>query len=454
MTDVQKFEERFRLKSILLMGCFAVSLLWGVSVQAALTIQTWTSEKGAKVLFVPSTKLPMVDMEVSFDAGSARDGSRFGLASFTGALLGTATTTLNENEINQAFDALGAQLGSNVSRDQASVSLRTLTRPNILNKSVQTFASVLSQAVFEPSIFKREQARWMLGLQQSLTRPQTVASNALWTSIYGNHPYGHPVQGTPETIKALDIAAVKRFYQTYYVAKNAVVAIVGDVSRKQAEQMANDVLSHLPAGKVPSDLPKPDALTAAKTVNIDFDSSQTYYYLAQLGEKRGDPDYAALFLGNHLLGGNGFASRLMEEVREKRGLVYSVYSYFAPMKETGPFLIGLSTKNSSATEADKVVRNTLDSFINGFSEAKFQATKENLLGGFPLRIDSNAEILGYVSLIGFYDLPLDYLSWLPKALKNTTKAQVLSAWQRRIHPDQMVEIRVGQLPPKHASSKK
>jgi len=165
--------------------------------------------------------------------------------------------------------------------------------------------------------------------------------------------------------------------------------------------------------------------------------------LAQLGIERGNPDYVALFVGNHILGGSGFGSLLMEEVREKRGLVYSVYSYFAPQKVTGPFVIGLSTKNASALEADKVVRDTLNGFLKGFSDEKLQAIKDNLIGGFPLRSDSNAKILGYISMIGFYGLPLDYLDWFPKQIENVTKQDILAAWHKHIKPAEMLNIMVG-----------
>ena len=133
----------------------------------------------------------------------------------------------------------------------------------------------------------------------------------------------------------------------------------------------------------------------------------------------------------------------MEEVREKRGLVYSVYSYFAPQKVTGPFLIGLSTKNSTALEADKVVRETLQKFLQDFSEEKLQAIKDNLIGGWPLRMDSNGKIVGYISMIGFYDLPLDYLESFPKQIAKVTKQDVLQAWKKHIKPNNMVEVMVG-----------
>jgi zinc protease len=302
----------------------------------------------------------------------------------------------------------------------------------------------LGHSIFTPTIFKRNAKQLKVALQQQQLKPQVLESHTLWKSLYLNHPYGHPVSGTLATFPDLDLPKVKAFYQRYYVAQNAQIALVGAISRQQAERIANQLSQALPSGKVPNALPRPAVLKKASHQTIRFNSTQTYYALGQVGIRRGDPDYAALFVGNQLLGGSGFGSLLMTEVREKRGLVYSVYSYFAPMKEAGPFVIGLSTKNSTAIEADKVVRQTLTQFMHNFSDKKLQAIKDNLLNGFVMRMDSNAKMLGYISMIGFYHQRLDYLDWFPKQIEQVTKKQILTAWRHHIQPDKMVSVMVGQ----------
>lgn len=414
-----------------------------VQVSAALDIQTWQTTKGAKVMFVHSPGLPMLDIEVVFDAGSARDGDKWGLASMTTAMVGTQTPELNEQQISQQTNALGARISGNVGRDMASFSLRTLTRESILQPALKLFTESLTQSVFNPQIFERERQRALVGLQQQQVSPSQLAQNAFWKGVYDQHPYGHPVSGSIETVKALKLDDLKAFYQRYFVSANATVSIVGDLSRTQAKQVAEQLLLALPKGRAAPDLPKPKSVSEAKQQIIDFEASQTHFRMGQLGVERGHPDYYALFLGNHLLGGSGFGSLLMEEVREKRGLVYGVGSGLAPLKVAGPWVSYLSTKNESAKEAEKVVKDTLEAFMVSIDDEHFQAIKDNLIGGFPLRIDSNAKIIGYISMIGFYGLPLDYLEQFPKIVESLSKQDVLKAWNRHFQPEKMVTVMVG-----------
>ncbi|MBN2866346.1 MAG: insulinase family protein [Thiotrichales bacterium] len=417
--------------------------VFALPASAKLDIQSWQTPNGTKVMYVYAPQLPMVDVEITFDAGSARDGKDWGLASFTSTLIGTQTSKLDENALSETFNSMGAQTGSSSDRDKASISLRSLTRPALLNKALATFETVVSDAQFDQGIFDRELQRLLIGIKEKSVKPQTIASDALWRELYGNHPYAHPTSGSEETVKQLTVAKLEDFYKTYYVASNATIAIVGNVDRAKAEAIAVQLTTNLPKGQKPAGLLKPEKIKTAKAVNTEFDSSQTYYFLTQQGIERGNADYVPLFVGNHLFGGSGFGSMLMQEVREKRGLVYSVYSYFAPMKVTGPFIIGLSTKNSSAYEAEKVVEQTLEDFLKGFSDEKLQAIKDNLTGGWPLRMDSNGKILGYLSMIGFYDLPLNYLDSFPEKIEAVTKEEILKAWRSHIKPDEMLTIMVG-----------
>jgi zinc protease len=265
--------------------------------------------------------------------------------------------------------------------------------------------------------------------------------------LYGEHPYATPVEGTAQTLGALNSDDLRAFYARYYVANNAQVAIVGAISRQQAQTIAERVSAGLVQGHAASPLPKPKALAQAQAQVVAFDAEQTHYLLGQVAIERGHPDYYALFLGNHLLGGSGFASLLVNEVREKRGLVYSVYSFFAPMRVAGPWIIGLSTANQQAAQADQVVRETLAKFMRSISADKLADIKSNLIGGWPLRIDSNSEILGYISMIGFYNLPLDYLDAFPRAIEKLSAEDVMAAWLRHIQPDKLLNIQVGQPAP-------
>lgn len=431
---------KFRIQFLAL----ALSLAGMSVVQASVDIQTWQTSKGVKVLFVEAPQLPMIDIEVTFDAGSSRDGQQPGLANLTASLLSAGTKTKDEQQISAGFNNLGAQFGGGASRDTSSFSLRTLTRENLLNPALDLFVEVLSMPSFPKVVFERDQARLIQGLKQQQEQPNQVANLAFWQTLYPDHPYAHPVSGSVESVQTIKTKDLKSFYQRFYVANNAQVTLVGAVNRQQAEQIAERLTAKMKTGQAAPALPTAKKTTQAQVQKIDFNSTQTHYLLGQVALERGHPDYYALFLGNHILGGSGFGSLLMEEVREKRGLVYGVSSYAAPMRVAGPWLIGLTVENAQAEEADQVVRHTLAEFMKDFSDKNLQDIKDNIIGGWPLRVDSNAKVLGYISMIGFYGLPLDYLDDFPKQIEKLTKQDVLQAWQRHINPDQLINIQVGQ----------
>jgi len=411
---------------------------------AQVQIETWTTQAGTKVLFTQAPQLPMLDIEVTFDGGSARDNKDYGLANFAAGLIGMQTKSLNEDQIAEGFNKIGAQFGGDAGRDKSSFSLRTLTRQPNQRQAIKQFVEVLAQAEFPVEIFERERKRLQTSLQQKAVKPNAISTDLLWQKLYGDHPYSHPVSGTPESLQALTPKKIEQFYQQYYVASNAVIAMVGDIDVAQAKQISEHISSKLLKGSKAKPIVPVTPLKKSKEHIQEFSSSQTHFSMAQVGVERGHPDYIPLFLGNHLFGGGGFGSYLMEEVREKRGLVYSVYSYFAPMRQKGPFVIGLSTSNVTARDAQKVVTDTLLAFLTDFDQERFEASKSNLVGGFPLRMDSNSKKLGYLSLIGFYDLPLDYLEWFPQQVAKTTKQQVIDAWQRHVKPNTMLTLMVGQ----------
>lgn len=429
------------LQRVLIAGLLSLTSL---AAWAKVDIQTWQTSNGAKVMFVAAPELPMVDIQVMFDAGSARDGDKWGLASLTAALVGTRTEQLSEEQIRTRINELGARMGGSADRDSATFSLRTLTREGVLQPALELFKTSLAETRFEAEILERERQRTLVGLRQQQHSPEALAGNAFWRQLYGDHPYAHPVDGTVERVEKLTLKDVRAFYQRYFVAANATVAIVGQLDSAQARSIAEALSRALPQGQKAAELPVPQPPQRALREVIEFDSSQTYFRMGQLGVARGDADYYALFLGNHLLGGSGFGSLLMEEVREKRGLVYSVGSGLAPMRVAGPWLSYLSTKNASALDAEQVVRSTVEAFLQAVDDKHFEAIKENLVGGFPLRIDSNAKIIGYIAMIGFYDLPLDYLEQFPKRIQALTKDEVLRAWRKHFDLNKQVTVLVGQ----------
>jgi zinc protease len=349
---------------------------------------------------------------------------------------------MNEEEITNAFADIGAQLGGSFDNDKAGFSLRTLVSEK--NKALDTFKKILHKPDFPEAVLTREKTRIISGLKEAETQPASIVNKAFMQALYANHPYRLNESGEIDTVSKIKADDLRQFYQTHYVAKSAVIALIGDMSKAQAKALAESLSAGLPQGAAVPKIAAVAPLKKSSIARIAHPASQAHILLGQPGLKRGDPDYFALYVGNYILGGGGFVSRLTEEVREKRGLVYSVYSYFIPMAENGPFQLGLQTKKEQADDALKLVNETVAKFVNkGVTKKELQAAKDNIIGGFPMRIDSNKKILGYLSMIGFYELPLTYLEDFNHEVGKITVEQVNDAFKRRVHLDQFATVIVG-----------
>jgi zinc protease len=420
-------------------------LLVSGSVTATPMIQHWQSKTGAEVYFIEAPELPMVDVQVVFDAGSARDGAVPGLADFVNGMLEEGIDGLDANKIAEGFDAVGAQFSLSASKDTASLSIRTLTQEPLLEQSLSLFSRVISTASFPEAAINRVRQQSLAGLEHNKQSAGKIASRAFYKALYGNHPYASiSFDEAEKSIRAISRQQLVDFYQRYYVANNSLVAIVGALSRAEAEKIAERVTTKLPMGsKAPAIEPVED-LKVAQTITLKHPSSQTHILMGQPGYKRGEQDKFALYVGNHILGGNGLVSRISDEIREKRGLSYSAYSYFSPSRERGVFVLGLQTKNNSSDEALKVLKQTLVRFIDeGPTEAELNAARKNITGSFPLNIDSNRDLISYLVVIGFYGLNLDYFNTFIPAVNAVTVEQIKEAYKRRVDPEKMVTVLVG-----------
>lgn len=406
-------------------------------------IQHWQSQTGARVLFVEDHDIPMLDVAVSLPAGSRYDAAeKSGLASMTHGLLDLGAEGMSEDAISSGMADIGAQLSGSLDQDRASLSLRTLSSER--EQALNIMARVLQHPVFPEEIFAREKARVIASLKEAETKPEYIAGRAFNKAVYGAHPYAQQVSGEVASVGALSSQDLKDFYRAHYGAKGAVVAIMGDVSRAQAEAIAQQLTGELPASSLPGAAPEVLMQISASEQRIAHPASQSHILIGAPGMSRSDPDYFPLYVGNYILGGGGFVSRLMNEVREKRGLAYSVYSYFMPLKQPGAFQVGLQTKKEQADDALKLVRQVLADFVaKGPTPKELIAAKQNIVGGFPLRIDSNKKILDYLSVIGFYDLPLSYLDDFTSRVEKVSAAQIHDAFARHIHPAQMATVIVG-----------
>ena len=436
-------------------GVYCLCLLAAWTSSANPDIHHWTTDKGARAYFVAAPEIPIIDVRVVFNAGAARDGEQAGIARLVSALLRDGAGDLDANAFNDRLADTGAVLSSGALRDMAWASLRTLSDPQYAEPALQLLRDMLSQPRFDDDAVERARANALVKIKHDQQSPGAMANLTFFAQLYGAHPYASPITGTAASVAAISRARIEAFHRRYYVAKNATIALVGAISKAQAQQIVADISAALASGQAAAPLAPVPALETARDQHVDFPSIQSHIRMGQPGLKRGDPDYFPLLVGNHVLGGGGLVSILFDEVREKRGLSYSVNSYFSPMAELGPFTASLQTDNSQQDEALTVLRAEIRKFVaNGPSEAALEAAKQNLVGGFPLRISSNAKTIEYLAMIGFYNLPLDYLQTFQQHVAAVTVADVKAAFQRRLDPQKMVTVIVGQANAKTANSKK
>ena len=424
----------------------AALLLFGAqTVLATPTILNWQTGTGCQVYFVESRELPMVDVRLVFAAGATQEpAGKQGLAALVNSLLDAGAGALDATEISFEFERLGAQYRAASGYDHASVSLRSLTHPALLAPALENLRRVIAEPAFPVKAVERRKQRAQIGLERKRQSPADIARDAYQAAIYRHHPYAQPSDGTRESIASLSRADMVNFHREHYGAGNARLVIVGDLEREQATALAEELTGGLAPGPAPAPLPAVEELEQARELRIEHPSSQVHILLGQPGLKRGDPDYFPLHVGNHILGGSGFVSRLYAEIREKRGLSYSAYSYFTPRREAGPFTASLQTRGGQEQQALQVMLETIRAFIEqGPTPQELEAAKQNLSGGFPLRLDSNRKILGYVAMIAFYDLPLDYLDTFIDKVNAVTLEQVREAFRRRLQPDRFITVMVG-----------
>lgn len=418
------------------------------AAQAAPKIEHWTLDNGARVYFVRAKELPLLQLRLVFDAGSSRDpAERSGVALYTGRMLNFGAAGLDADAIAAGFENLGAEFGTGVDREMATVELRSLSDRKLLRPALDLFATVVSEPTFPQDALDRERARGLVGLQRDAQQPDVIAEKAFMRSLYGAHPYARAPVGTEASLKALTRDDLIAHHRRYYTGANAWLAIVGDASVGEAKEIARRVLGRLPRGEAAPPLAAPAPLAAPVREQIPFPASQSHIRLGQPAIARTDPDYFPLLVGNYTLGGGGLVSRLADEIREKRGYSYSVYSYFYPLRVAGPFMLGLQTKNAQRDDALKVVRQVLSDFVReGPTPKELEAAKKHLTGSFPLRLDSNKKIADQLSAIAFYGLPLTYLDdFIPK-VEAVTIEQIRDAFKRRIDPERLATVIVGGAP--------
>lgn len=439
MKDIKNY-----LLSALVFLLFFTANIQAKNNNAHLVIEHWDTKNGAHVFFVKAPEIPMVDISVVFAAGSSYDNQYLGLASLVNSMLEEGTTTHHANEISSGFDSVGAEFSADIDQDMAEIKLRSLVDPKYFNKALSLFTEVLTQANFPIDALQRIKQQTLASIQLEQQSPSTVAAQAFFHAIYGDHPYGHATDGNLTTVPTFSRELVVNFYHQFYVAKNADIIMVGDLNLADAKAIAEKITKNLPEGSPAPKLTRASVNASPNYQFISFPSEQNTILLGQISIAPNDPDYLPLMLGNRILGGEPLSSILFNEVRNKRGLAYAVSSQFSPLKYDGPFYIGLKTRSGESKHAIDVVEAVLSHFIDkGPTLNELEAAKKNVMGSFPIKIASNSGILANVTQIAFYHLPLNFLNNYLEKVSVISVNDVTSAFKKHIQPQLMKTIVVG-----------
>jgi zinc protease len=427
-------------------------LLFAGGAKAILPIETLDTVKGAKAYLIQTKSLPIIDVEVSIDAGSRYDPeNKNGVASLAAQLstlgAGSGKAAVSEAQIADAIADLGASISVAASSERTVLRIRSLSRPDLRERVVQLAALILAKPSYDAKVVDREKQRLITALLEAQTKPETILQQNLRRAVYGKYPLAY--YPTPKTVAAITPADIRNFHATFYRGDRISVNIVGDVDRAQANGIVQDLLAGLPqTGPAIAPLPAmqqtPQGPLSQREVQIPFNTQQAHIAMGMTAITRNNPDFFPLLVGNYVLGGGGFVSRLMAEVREKRGLAYSISSYFAPGKDAGFFEAGMQTKKDQAKLGLDVMQKTIGQFIaDGPTPEELVAAKSNLVNGYPLRLDSNRKLLDNLSGITWNDLPLDTMETWTKQVEAVTLDQIRAAFQKHLDMNRMQIVVVG-----------
>ncbi len=395
-------------------------------------------------LFSPQSELPLVTLQLLIKAGTlVEPQGKEGLANLAASLLLSGTKSRSATQIAQELDFMGAKLKAEGGDDFATLSLTVLKKD--LAQALDLLKDVLLNPAFAPEELKRKVAQFRAALESEQDEPMVVASRTFASKLYGPFPYGHPVLGTPGGLSAISRNDLVEFHHRFYRPNNAVLSLVGDLTQEEARQWVTKTFGAWAAAPIPPlKLPPIPPLKQREVVVTNKDISQANIILGGLGITRNNPDFYALQVMNYILGGGGFSSRLMDDIRVNRGLAYSVGSSLSPGLEPGPFTVTLETKNASAGEAiNQVVEQIRLIRAKPVTDQELGDAKSYLIGSFPRKMDSmskRAWLLGYVEV---YGLGLDYPWRYPELIQHLTPADIQKVAEKYLHPENYLLVVVG-----------
>ena len=422
------------------------SFMFGTNADAALLGKRIVLENGMVLLLSERHTIPSVTINMLIKAGQVLEPSdKAGLAYITAGLLTEGTKKRSSSQIAEEIEFVGGGIGASGGDDSASVNLTILKKD--LDLGLDILSDILLNPVFSEEEIIRKVRETKASIEKEKENPSAVAGKEFAKTVFGDHPYGRPTEGLPETLDRIVREDIVKFHATHYIPNNTIMAVVGDVTEKEIVSKLNRYLKDWKKREVVNPVFPPVKPLSQKIVKpIDKKITQANIVLGHIGIERENPDYYAAYVMNYILGGGGFTSRLMDNIRDNKGLAYDVHSYFAPMKHSGYFNVGVQTKNESAKVAIEEVLKEMERIRSvSVTDKELEDAKAYLTGSFPLKLDTNKKIAGMLTAIEFFNLGLDYPDRYPKMINSLTKDDILKVARRYLNTDNYIMVVVGDL---------
>ncbi|MBF0620584.1 MAG: insulinase family protein [Magnetococcales bacterium] len=412
--------------------------------QAAVPAQHFTMDNGLVVVLVESHANPMSHVRILFPGGSYHDPKgKEGVASLAAWMANEGAGNRDATAFQAVMDFHGIHLNGDSSRDHFGVEMTTLTEHE--QTAWQLFADAVLTPRFDQDIFQRAAEERLASLKRNQEDPEHFASRIFMENLYKDHLHARPTKGSLDSVPTIKVNDLKKFREDVVRAPGAVLVVAGDMTLNRLKGLVETHLNAL--SNKPTPLRPPSKKSWGEpgiAAHKEMDVSQTTVQMGFVGIERQDPDYFTVILLDHLLGGGGFGSRLNEEIREKKGLVYSVYSYYAPWPGRGPWIIWLQTKNESVQEAVDTVKTQLkDLAENGPSEKEITDAKLHLVGSFPLRLRGLSTLASVWASVAFYRRGWDYLDTWTERVEAVTRDDLQRVAKRFFKLDQLHVVTVG-----------
>ncbi|MEM9059554.1 MAG: pitrilysin family protein [Pseudomonadota bacterium] len=416
-------------------------ILTGIA-RADVEIQNVTSPSGQTIWLVEEPSIPIVAIELGFRGGSWLDpAGKEGLSRFAVGLMNEGSGDLDAVEFANRSNDISARIGFSVSRNDAEVAGRFLVET--LDEGIDLMALAISSPRFDAEPIERVRKQILSGIAQSETDPDSIAAKTWYASTFKGHPYARPSQGTAESINSVTVEDLKASHARLYQRAGLFVSIVGAIDAEKAGEIVDRLIASLPEGEL-HDVPAVKTVPEPGVQVIEQDVPQSVAIFGHKGLLRDDPDFIPAYVMNYILGGGGFASRLTEEVREKRGLAYSVYSYLTTMDGAGLYIGGVQTANERIAESIDVIRAEWTRLATeGVTEEDLEKAKTYLTGSFPLRFDSNSKIANYLLFMQMEDLGIDYLERRNGLIDAVTLEDIKRVAARVLQPEALSFVVVG-----------